>query len=100
MIISESLILERLLMKTMTATQAARSFSRVLDMLENGGDEIVITRNKHAVAKLIPGAPAMTALEALVDLYRTLPGEEGSRWLKDAKRGDRSWRREARDPWA
>ncbi len=87
-------------MKVMTATQAARSFSRMLDMMEKGGEEIVIMRNNHPVAKLIPGAPYTTALEALADLYRTLPDDEGERWLADAKKLDRRWKKEARDPWA
>jgi antitoxin (DNA-binding transcriptional repressor) of toxin-antitoxin stability system len=86
-------------MKKITATQAARSFSRVLDMMENGTEEIVIVRNDHPVAKLVPGTPQMTALEALSDLYRTLPDQEGAGWLRDAKKRDRRWRKEARDPW-
>ena len=86
-------------MKTITATEAARSFSRVLDMMENGTEEIVIVRNDRPVAKLVPGTPQMTALEALSDLYRTLPDQEGASWLKDAKKRDRRWRKEARDPW-
>ena len=87
-------------MKTITATEAARNFSRVLDMLEHGSEEIVVLRNNHPVAKLIPGAPRMTALEALADLYRTLPDDEGSAWLKDAGKLDQSLRRQVRDPWA
>ena len=86
-------------MKRITATEAARSFSRVLDMMENGTEEIVIVRNDHPVAKLVPGTPQMTALEALSDLYRTLPDQEGASWLKDSKKRDRRWRKEARDPW-
>jgi antitoxin (DNA-binding transcriptional repressor) of toxin-antitoxin stability system len=88
-----------ILMKKMTATEAARGFSRVLDMLENGTEEIVIIRNDRPVAKLVPGTPQMTALEALSDLYRTLPDEEGRRWLKDLQKRDRSWKREVRNRW-
>jgi antitoxin (DNA-binding transcriptional repressor) of toxin-antitoxin stability system len=84
-------------MKKMTATEAARSFSRVLDMMENGTEEIVIVRNDHPVAKLVSGTPQMTALEALSDLYRTLPDQEGPGWLKDAKKRDRRWRKEGRE---
>jgi prevent-host-death family protein len=87
-------------MRTITATEAARNFSRVLDSLEHGSDEIVVLRNNQPVAKLVPGAPRMTALEALADLHRTLPDAEGAAWLEDARRMDRRWRREAHDPWA
>jgi prevent-host-death family protein len=87
-------------MKMLTATEAARNFSRVLDMLEHGTEEIVVVRNNHPVAKLVPGAPRLNALEALADLYLTLPDKEGAAWLKDARKMDRSIRRQVRDPWA
>ena len=87
-------------MKTVTATQAARSFSRLLDMLEHGSEEIIVVRNHRPVAKLIPGAPRMTALEALGDLYRTLPAEAGASWTRDFRRFDRRLRKRMRDPWA
>ena len=87
-------------MKTLTATEAARNFSKVLDMLEHGSEEIIILRNNHPVAKLVPGAPRRTALEALSDLYRVLPDEEGTAWLRDASRVDRRLRGQVRDPWA
>jgi antitoxin (DNA-binding transcriptional repressor) of toxin-antitoxin stability system len=83
----------------MTATQAARGFSRMLDLLENGSEEIVIVRNERAVARLVPGTVQMTALEALSDLYRTLPDVEGRNWLREVKRRDRKWKNESRDPW-
>jgi len=87
-------------MKTLTATEVSRHFSRVLDELERGEDEIVIVRGKHPIAKLVPGAPRMTALEALGDLYRTLDDAEGRAWLEDVAGADRALRREVRDPWA
>ena len=48
-------------MITMTATDVARKFSKVLDRLESGTEEIAIVRNHHAVAKLVPGSACMTA---------------------------------------
>ncbi|MCI0443344.1 type II toxin-antitoxin system Phd/YefM family antitoxin [bacterium] len=86
-------------MKTMTATEVARNFRKVLDSLQNGTEEIIIVRNNQAVAKLLPGAPKMTALEALSDIYKTIPAQEGDSWLKDAKRGSRKLRKELRNPW-
>jgi prevent-host-death family protein len=85
--------------RTVTATEAARNFSRVLDMLEHGTEEIVVVRNNHPVAKLVPGAPHMTAMEALADLYRTLPDQAGAAWLKVSRKIDRRLRRQIRDPW-
>ena len=86
-------------MRTLTATVVARTFSRLLDSLEHGGEEIVIMRNKHPVAKLVPGAPRMNAIEALGDIYATLDDKEGGRWLKDMTRRKRLLVAEARDPW-
>ncbi len=87
-------------MKTLTATEVSRNFSRVLDELERGGEEIVIVRGRHPVAKMVPGAPRLTAIEALGDLYRTLDDADGRAWLEDMRGADRPLRHEARDPWA
>jgi antitoxin (DNA-binding transcriptional repressor) of toxin-antitoxin stability system len=87
-------------MRTLTATEVSRHFSRVLDELARGGEEIVILRGTHPVAKMVPGAPRMTAMEALGDLYRTLDDAEGRTWLADMVGADRPLRREVRDPWA
>ena len=87
-------------MRTVTATEAARNFSRMLDLLEHESEEIVVLRNNQPVAKLVPGAPRMTALEALGDLHRTLPDAEGGAWPEDASRMDRRLRKQVRDPWA
>jgi len=85
--------------RTISATEAARNFSRMLDLLEHESEEIVVVRNNHPVAKLVPGAPRLTALEALADLYQTLPGKEGTAWLRDSRRVDRRGRQQVRDPW-
>lgn len=87
-------------MRMLSATEFARSLSRVLDSLERGGEEIVVTRNRHPIARLVPGAPRMTALEALADLHRTLDDAEGESWIEDAGKADRTLRGEIRDPWA
>jgi antitoxin (DNA-binding transcriptional repressor) of toxin-antitoxin stability system len=86
-------------MKTLTATELARNLSRILDSLEHGSEEIVIVRNKHAVAKLIPGAPMMTALEAMSDLHRTLPYAEGEAWLRDSRKIADAVDDGMSDPW-
>jgi antitoxin (DNA-binding transcriptional repressor) of toxin-antitoxin stability system len=84
-------------MRTISATEAARNFSRVLDLLEHESQDIVV-RNNHPVAKLVPGAPRLTALEPLADLYRTLPDKDGTTWLRDSRRMGRVARRQVRDP--
>jgi antitoxin (DNA-binding transcriptional repressor) of toxin-antitoxin stability system len=87
-------------MQTMTATEVNRNFRRVLDALARNADEIVVLRNRQPVARLLPGSPRMTAIEALSDLYRTLNNGEGDAWLRDSRTADRAVRKEMRDPWA
>ena len=59
----------------MTATELARNLSEILDSLAVECEEIVIESNHRQVARLIPGPGRLTALEALADLYRTVPEE-------------------------
>ena len=87
-------------MVTMTATEFSRNLSRVLDRLEQGGEEVVVMRNHRVVARLSPGAPGMTAREAFSDLEGLLSEAEGAAWLVDCKGADRALNGELRDPWA
>ncbi len=87
-------------MRTLSATEVSRHFSDVLDSLERGGEEIVIVRNKQPVARLIPGTPRMSAMEAFGDLHGTLDDKEGDDWLADMAKGHRLLAAETRDPWA
>ena len=87
-------------MTTMTATDFARNLSRTLDRLEHGGEEVLVMRNGHPVAKLTPGAPQMKTLDAFADLFGVLPDEEGGRWLKDSARSGGTVAKELSDPWA
>ena len=86
-------------MGTMTATEFAKNIKKTLDRLEFGGEEIIITRNNHKIARVIPGAAHMTALEAMADLYQTLSPEAGTDWLEDSRIPEKL-NKELRDPWA
>lgn len=90
-------------MKTMSATEVARNFSAVLDGVEREQTEILLVRNRRRVARLIPEPAALTALEVLGDLYRTLDDVTADA-LVSAIRGGRKTRRGTlaalRDPWA
>ncbi len=85
-------------MGIMTATEFAKNIKKTLDRLEFGGEEIVIMRNNHKIARLIPGSPHMTALEAMADLYQTLPPDAAQDWLEESRMPG-SLRDELRDPW-
>ena len=60
---------------------------------------MIIVRNNHQVAKIIPGPATMTALEAMTDLFRTLPEDAGATWMKDSREGITADLSEVRDPW-
>ena len=87
----------------MTGTELARNLSEILDRLAVECEEIVIESNHRQVARLIPGPGRLTALEALADLYRTVPEEAAATWEADSRavslRGQRL-SKGVRDPWA
>ncbi|HKN01653.1 MAG TPA: type II toxin-antitoxin system Phd/YefM family antitoxin [Candidatus Binataceae bacterium] len=90
-------------MKTISATELARNLRRVLDRVAAEGEEIVIERNHEQIARLVAGPGRQNALEAMADLYHTLPDDVAATWETDA-RGNR-WKgskvaKGVRDPWA
>ena len=82
----------------MTVTEFSRNLSTVFDRLEYKYEEIVLLRHNHTIARLIPGSFTLTALEAMGDLYRTLPEDAGKDWLKDSNIPG-NLDSEMRDPW-
>ena len=87
-------------MKTITATELARNLRQVLDSLAAGGGEIIIERNQQMVARILPGTARQTALEAMADLYRTLPEHAAAGWLEDGRRAFATrLDKDVRDPW-
>ena len=89
-------------MKTITATELARNLRQVLDNLAVQGEEVAIERNHQQIARLVPGGRFMTALEAMADIYKTLPEPAARGWEKAgrARTGEKPGSRGVRDPWA
>jgi antitoxin (DNA-binding transcriptional repressor) of toxin-antitoxin stability system len=85
-------------MGIMTATEFAKNIKKTLDRLEFSGEEIIIIRNKHQIARLIPGSHHLTALEAMADLYQTLPPDAARDWEKESRMSG-TLSEEMRDPW-
>lgn len=85
--------------KRITATQLARNLSRVLDAVVHRGEEVVIIRNNQLIARIVPGVPSMTALEAMTDLYQTLPVGAGDTWIRDSRQGGTVLSEKIKDPW-
>jgi antitoxin (DNA-binding transcriptional repressor) of toxin-antitoxin stability system len=87
-------------MKTITATELARNLRQVLDRLAVGGEEVIVERNHQMVARILPGIARQTALEAMSDLYRTLPEEAAAGWLESGRQAFGSQLdKDVRDPW-
>jgi prevent-host-death family protein len=90
-------------MKTLTVTEAARNFSRVLDEVERDQEEIVLVRNHRQIVRLIPEPLAQNALEVLGDLYRTLDDETAdalSEAINRTRKGRTATLDKLRNPWA
>lgn len=87
-------------MITTTTTDLIRNFPVYLDTVETRGEEIAIVRDNREVARLIPGPIHQTALEAMADIYRTLPEAAAATWLSDSRDKNDSFGEEIRDPWA
>ena len=87
-------------MRTVTATEFVRNFRVMLDSVELKHEELIIIRNHHEVARVTPGSTTMTALEAMADLYQTLPEEAARDWLDDSRLPQGKLHDEVRDPWA
>lgn len=75
--------------KTITATEAVRKFSEILNSIKYKGDHYTVVRGGKPVASITPAettAKEMT-LGDLPGLVKTLPslGEEAERFRKDIK---------------
>jgi len=72
----------------MTVTDFARNMEETLNQLEYQGEAVLLIRNKKPLVKLIPQNKGTTALEAMSDLYRTLPEAAAETWLLDSRQYD------------
>lgn len=84
-------------MVEITVTDFARSLRTVFDRIEHTGEEVILVRNKHKIARILPGSPCLRARDVMGDLYRTLPDDAAIDWLKDSRIEGAGT--EIRDPW-
>ena len=89
--------------KTISATEAARSFSEVLNQVQYRDTSFSIERGRKVVARLVPAAlPAGLALADLNRLFAGLPHlapAEASQWRSEV-RTIRKARRSQTRKWA
>jgi antitoxin (DNA-binding transcriptional repressor) of toxin-antitoxin stability system len=83
-------------MRTMTATEASRNFSDLLDAIERG-ETIVITRGHHVVAEMRP-ARLRTGADLRVALEKIPPPDD--RFAADVASALAMISSEGDDPWA
>lgn len=72
-------------MREITATELSRNLRQILDSVEFMGEELLVVRNNHHIARIIPGSVHLTAMEAMTDIYGTLPEDAATGWLEDSR---------------
>lgn len=85
-------------MVEMTVTEFVKKLRAVFDRIEFKGEEVILMRNKHRIARIVPGSPYLTAIEAMGDLYRTLPEDAAEDWLEES-RVTKTVSEESHNPW-
>jgi antitoxin (DNA-binding transcriptional repressor) of toxin-antitoxin stability system len=83
-------------MRTITATEASRNFSELLDAIERG-ETVTITRGHHAVAEMTP-ARRRTGSDLRAALERVPPPDD--RFAADIAAALASISSEGEGPWA
>lgn len=85
--------------KTISATEAARSFSDVLNRVRFRGEEFVIVRGGEEVARLAPVPASPTRLGELVAALRSGRRPDAA-FARDLERIQASQAKLGPDPWA
>ena len=83
-------------MRTMTATEASRNFSELIDAIERG-ETVTITRGHHAVAEIMP-ARRRTGGDLRAALEQIPPPDD--RFAADIAAALALISSEGEDPWA
>lgn len=77
--------------KTVSATDAARNFSDILNQVRYQAAEFDIVRGREVVARILPATPAGgVPLDELAELLKALPRlgpKEADRLARDIERG-------------
>ena len=96
---SDSRIIISTMSKVVTATEAARSFSDLLNRVRYRGESFVIRRGSEEVGRLVPPAPGRgTTLRALAEELRQL-GSPDEAFADDLEAVSRAQPSVPEDPW-
>jgi antitoxin (DNA-binding transcriptional repressor) of toxin-antitoxin stability system len=82
-----------------SATEAVRTFSDLLNRIRYRGEEFVVERAGEPVCRMSPAAPTKRlSLRDLASLLRETPKPD-ARYASDVRRAARSQGRPPRSPW-
>jgi antitoxin (DNA-binding transcriptional repressor) of toxin-antitoxin stability system len=84
----------------LSATEAVRTFSDLLNRIRYRGEEFVVERGGEPVCRMSPAAPASRlTLRELAAILREIPTADAG-FASDVRRAVRSQGRLPRSPWA
>ncbi len=72
-------------MTEITTTELERNLHQVLERVAFHGEELLVVRNHHRIARLGPAPAYQTALEAMADIYRTVPEAPAGDWAEESR---------------
>ena len=81
-----------------SATEAVRAFSDLLNRIRYRGEEFVIERGGQALCRMVPAAPGRLTMKELGSLLREIP-EADAEFASDVRRASRRQGRLPRSPW-
>jgi antitoxin (DNA-binding transcriptional repressor) of toxin-antitoxin stability system len=82
-----------------SATEAVRTFSDLLNRIRYRGEEFLVERAGEPVCRMTPAGPAKTpTFRDLASLLREIPKPDAG-YASDVRRATRSQRRPPRSPW-
>jgi antitoxin (DNA-binding transcriptional repressor) of toxin-antitoxin stability system len=89
----------RIMATRVSATEAVRTFSDLLNRIRYRGEEFVVERAGEPVCRMTPAAPARRlSLKELASLLREIPGADGN-YASDVRRAARKQGRLPPSPW-
>ena len=67
----------------MTVEQVAGDFRAVLNQVESDQEEVLVVRDRHQVARIVPEPDSQTALQVFADLYQSLDTPSAEAWSEN-----------------
>ena len=86
-------------MTRVSVSDLSHGLNALLERLERDGETIVVVRDNHPIARIVPELPRRDALEVMNNLYGIITPEAAEHWVEVGKLR-RTLDQETRDPWA